>query len=972
MFEPQDHPRVFGLAPGVDFPQALVDGLRIRMAGHPPEAMARVELIVNTERMRRRIRGIFDAGPPAVLPRIRVLSEVAPPWGAQVPDAVPGLQRRLELVQLVSKLLEQETDLAPRAALFDLADSLAGLMDEMQGEGVMPGDIAALDVSDQSGHWQRAQKFLSIVQTFMQPENSAPDATGRQRLVAEALAQHWQDTPPAHPVIIAGSTGSRGATALLMRAVATLPQGALVLPGFDFEMTPEAWDDLDQRMTGEDHPQFRFAQLMRDLEIGADRVTQWHAVDAPCPARNRLVSLALRPAPVTHAWLSEGPKLRDLDVATEKVTLIEAQSRREEATTIALRLRKAAEDGTSAALITPDRQLTRQVTAALDQWGIVPDDSAGIPLQLTPPGRFLRHVAALFARPLRADALLALLKHPLCHTGDKRNEHLRMTRDLELHLRRNGPPFPGLETILAFAENRDWPEWGIWLSAACDRAGGVEHPLEVWLEQHRQLAETLAAGTGQDGAGQLWAQVAGTETLGLMRKLQEAAPHGGVMTARDYVDLFNAILAREEQRDRDIGHPLIRVWGTLEARVMGADLLILSSLNEGSWPEPPAPDPWLNRSMRDKAGLLLPERRIGLSAHDFQQAIGAQEVWLTRSVRSDDAETVPSRWINRLNNLLGGLGHAGQTALQGMRDRGAEWLVLNRVLEEVTPVAPAPRPSPKPPVAARPKRLSVTEIKRLIRDPYAIYARHVLGLRPLDPLAKAPDALLRGILAHDVMEHFIRKTVSDKGFLTRNALMSSTADVLAARVPWPAARVMWQMRMDRVANGFIEDEKTRQDIARPIAYEVKGGRDIPALGFRLTCEADRIDRKEDGDLILYDYKTGAPPSKAEQEHYDKQLLLEAAIAEQGGFDKIDAAPVADAFYIGLGSKPGNHPAPLDKITPDQVWARFERLIAAYLRADQGFTARRAMQKGQDHSDYDQLARFGEWDTTAPPVEKVLE
>ncbi|MDA7427647.1 double-strand break repair protein AddB [Primorskyibacter aestuariivivens] len=972
MFEPQDRPRVFGLAPGVDFPQALVDGLRARMAGQPPEAMARVELIVNTERMRRRIRAIFDAGPPAILPRIRVLGEVAPPWDAQIPDAVPALQRRLELVQLVSKLLEQEQNLAPRAALFDLADSLAGLMDEMQGEGVTPDDIAALDVSDQSGHWQRAQKFLSIVQAFMQPEDSSPDATGRQRLVAEALAQHWKAAPPAHPVIVAGSTGSRGATALLMWAVAKLPQGALILPGFDFEMAPEAWGDLDQRMTGEDHPQFRFAQLMRDLEISAGAVAAWHAVDAPCPSRNRLVSLALRPAPVTHAWLSEGPKLRDLDVATENVTLIEAQSRREEATTIALRLRKAAEDGVSAALITPDRQLTRQVTAALDQWGIVPDDSAGIPLQLTPPGRFLRHVAALFARPMSAEALLALLKHPLCHTGDKRNEHLRMTRDLELHLRRNGPPFPGLETIQTFAATRDWPEWGAWLSVACDRSGGAEQPLENWLDKHRQLAEALAAGTGQDGAGQLWAQVAGTETLGLVRKLQEAAPYGGVLSARDYVDLFNAILAREEQRDRDLGHPLIRVWGTLEARVMGAELLILSSLNEGSWPEPPAPDPWLNRSMRDKAGLLLPERRIGLSAHDFQQAIGAQEVWLTRSVRSDDAETVPSRWLNRLNNLLGGLGEAGQAALKGMRARGAEWLALNRALEEVTPVAPAARPSPKPPAAVRPKKLSVTEIKRLIRDPYAIYARHVLRLRPLDPLAKAPDALLRGILAHGVMEDFIQKTVSDKRLLTRNALMSSTADVLAARVPWPAARVMWQMRMDRIADGFIEDEKARQDIATPVAYEVKGGRDIEELGFRLTCEADRIDRKDDGDLILYDYKTGAPPTKAEQEHFDKQLLLEAAIAEQGGFDKIDAAPVADAIYIGLGSKPGNHPAPLDKITADQVWTRFEKLIAAYMRPEQGFTARRSMHKGQDHSDYDQLARFGEWDSTAAPVGRVVE
>lgn len=971
MFEPSEGPRLFGLPPGVDFPHAVIAGLREKLTGAPPEAMARVEIIVNTERMRRRMRAIFDAGPPCLLPRIRVLGEVLPPPGADIPDAVPPLQRRLQLVQLVSGLLDAQPDLAPRAALFDLADSLANIMDEMQGEGVMPEDIATLDVSDQSGHWERALGFLRIVQGFMDPANDAPDATARQRRVAEALAAQWAVHPPQHPVILAGSTGSRGATALLMRAVARLPQGALILPGFDFDMSAEAWGDLREALTCEDHPQFRFARLMRELELTRENVALWHADNAPCPARNRLVSLALRPAPVTHAWLTEGPALTSLDTATQDVTLVQAQTRREEALAIALRLRKAAKDGTTAALITPDRQLTRQVTAALDQRGIVPDDSAGIPLQLTPPGRFLRHVAELFTKPLSAEALLALLKHPLCHTGAARNEHLRMTRDLELSLRRYGPPFPTLETLLTFAEHREWRDWGNWAGQLCGQDGGGTRHLSEWLTLHRTLAEALAAGTGQQGAGQLWAQVAGTETLDLVRRLEEAAPHGGALSAQDYVGLFNAVLAREEQRDRDIGHPHILIWGTLEARVMGAELLILASLNEGSWPEPPAPDPWLNRKMRHDAGLLLPERRIGLSAHDFQQAIGAEQVWLTRSVRSDDAETVPSRWLNRLSNLLTGLGEDGKQAYEAMEARGAEWLSLTQALEDVSPVPSAPRPSPQPPRASRPKQLSVTEIKTLIRDPYAIYAKHVLRLKPLDPLAKVPDALLRGILAHDVLEQFICDTVSDPAQLTRAHLMSTTARTLNETVPWPAARVMWHTRMDKIADGFVADETERRTYSEPLEHEIKGRRDLDALGFRLTCKADRIDRHEDGRLIIYDYKTGAPPDKGEQTHFDKQLLLEAAIAEAGGFTDIEPEEVAAAVYIGLGSKPVNKPAPLDETPPAKVWAEFCNLIGRYMESDQGFTARRAMQRAQDEGRYDQLARFGEWDTTATPKKEPV-
>ena len=411
MFEPSAAPRVFAVAPGIDFPEALVAGLRTRMEGQPPEAMARVELIVNTTRMARRIRQIFDRGPATLLPRIRLLSNVADPIAlSHLPAPVSPLRRRLELTGLVSGLLDAQPDLAPRTALFDLADSLATLMDEMQDEGVSPEDIAALDVSDESGHWQRALSFLNIVQRYFDTAEDAPDTTAFRRLALQQRLFDWEETPPTHPVILAGSTGSRGMTNRLMQAVSKLPQGALVLPGFDFDTPESVWHGLTDALASEDHPQFRFAKLVNDLGMQAGEVLRWSGAEPPSAARNRLISLALRPAPVTDQWRDEGPMLPDLIAATEDLTLVEAASQRDEATAIALRLRQAAEEGVTAALITPDRMLTRQVTAALDRWNILPDDSAGMPLQLSPPGRFLRHVAALFVRKLDAEALLVEIR----------------------------------------------------------------------------------------------------------------------------------------------------------------------------------------------------------------------------------------------------------------------------------------------------------------------------------------------------------------------------------------------------------------------------------------------------------------------------------------------------------------------------------------------------------------------------------
>ncbi|MGB1208328.1 MAG: double-strand break repair protein AddB, partial [Paracoccaceae bacterium] len=251
MFTPTDLPRLYGLPCGVDIAQAVVSGLRDRLADAPPQAMARVELIVNAERMAQRVRAAFDAGPPGLLPRIRLVSDCADLRDvAHLPVPVPALRRRLEVMQLVGALLEAQPDLAPRSARYDLADQLVRIYDEMVDEGVSPDVLEQLDTTDQSGHWARALTFLQIVRPFV--EGDEMDAQTHMRRGIEARIARWRDDPPDHPVIVAGSTGSRGTTRMLMEAVARLPQGAVILPGVDPHMPGDVWQGLDDALTGED------------------------------------------------------------------------------------------------------------------------------------------------------------------------------------------------------------------------------------------------------------------------------------------------------------------------------------------------------------------------------------------------------------------------------------------------------------------------------------------------------------------------------------------------------------------------------------------------------------------------------------------------------------------------------------------------------------------------------------------------
>ncbi|MEP4710924.1 double-strand break repair protein AddB [Pseudophaeobacter sp.] len=982
LFEPQDSPRVFAVPNGVDFPRALAQGLIQRSRSLPPENLARVEVILNTSRMMRRCRALFEEGPALLLPRMRLLTDLAREASLQgLPPALPPLRRRLELSQLIAKLLDAQPDLAARSSLYDLSDSLANLVDEMQSEGVSTEVIRNLDISDMSGHWARAQQFIGIVDQFVDLHSDTVDTQARQRQMVETLIAKWEVDPPQHPVILAGSTGSRGTTHMLMEAIARLPQGAVVLPGFDFEQPPEVWHHLRDALTSEDHPQYRFAKLVADLDMDPGDVQRWSPDQPASPARNRLVSLALRPAPVTHAWMSEGPRLTELDRACADITLVEAANPRAEALAIALRLRQAAEDGKTAALISPDRMLTRLVSAALDRWGILPDDSAGLPLQLTPPGRFLRHVAELFCRPLTADALLTLLKHPLTHDGTSaaaaRGEHLRHTRDFELDLRRNGPPFPDAASFEAFGTDRALtPGWTAWLSQNfTDQQVTNTLHLTDWVALLRTRAEAIAAGSqvlAEGECGTLWDKKAGQEARAVFSNLEAEAAYGGAMSARDFADLLSAILSQGEVRDRDAPYGSIMIWGTLEARVQGADLVILGGLNEGSWPEAAKPDPWLNRQLRHQAGLLLPERRIGLSAHDFQQAIAAPEVWLTRAARSDEADTVASRWLNRLTNLLSGLpDQGGKAALDAMRQRGQEWLDWAEALEQPTELPSAPRPSPRPPVASRPRRLTITEIPRLIRDPYAVYAKHVLRLKPLNPLVQEPDALLRGIVVHEIFEVFIRDSLEDPSRLTPENLIETARSLLERDVPWPVARMLWLSRIQRLAGDFILAEQNRQSRGKPLKLEALGEARLQPLDFTIACRADRIDQDDRGFLHLYDYKTGAPPSEAQQKKFEKQLLIEAAMAEEGAFKEIGPAEVARAAFIGLGSTLKEVPAPLQDQPPAKIWEELKQLIGAYFEQDQGYSSRRMVHRDDIAGDYDHLARFGEWDRSATPEPEDL-
>ena len=979
MGEKREAPRVFGVPPGADFSTEVVSGLLKRFHAMKPHEFAKTLIYVNTARMQKSLHEAFANGPALLIPQIRLFSELPNLTISTLDEKIASpLRQKLELSNLISKLLDVEPEIAPRSSLYPLADSLVRLFDEMESEQVSFETLMKLDIQDQSGHWQRSLKFLEISAGLF--DTSSSTEARLIRSVNNEIAQ-WQENEPDYPILFVGSTASRKTARTFMKAIAKLRLGSVVLPGFDFCLDQsflEKFEDAkrDSMHLFEDHPQFRLLAFLNEVGLSHEDVSGW--TDASGVDRNRLISLSLHPAPVTDHWMDAGPKLGDLVSLTQEMTLVEATSTRQEAETIALRLRQSAQTGKIAALVSPDRNLTRQVAAALDRWDLKPDDSAGIPLHLSAPGRLLRHTVELLMGDPSAEHLLTLLKHPLVHSGrEDRGDHLLRTRELEIFIRKKSAAVVTVSLLQDWCEKRKktddvadfWVDWIV--SQMFNERARSTQPLKKWLSKHVQISETICAGPNLSGSGDLWQESAGRKALEACQNLEAEAEFAGNLTATEYLALISKILSDEVVRDRDAGHPNILILGALEARIQNAELVILGGMNETIWPASPQADPWLNRTLRSRAGLLSPERQIGLSAHDYQQAVAAKEVWITRSLRNSDSETVPSRWINRLINLIQGLPENGGTeALKRMRNRGHYWLdQANRISANAKRIPRATRPSPRPPVGSRPRELSVTKIKNLIRDPYAIYAEKILKLRPLDQLSAHAEARLRGIIFHKILEDFSNECLGDQ--VTLNNLLEIASRELLTNCPWPMSRLLWLAQFERFAPRFLVTEIDRRRQALEIKTEVECSAPFPELAFRLHGFADRIDIRSDGTAAIFDYKTGALPSQKQQEHFDKQLLLEAALLERGWFEGITEMPVSEAEFLAINEGLKSVSAPLKTVSADETWSQLQTLLAKWNLFETGYSARIALYKKEDISQYDHLSRFGEWTTSDPVEPKAL-
>ncbi|WP_310621658.1 double-strand break repair protein AddB [Flexibacterium corallicola] len=1025
------HPKLYSIAPSVPFlPTVVGELLAGRLipgfdAGRDPLALADVTIYVPTRRAARSLPDILRAQMGtrvALLPKILPLGDVdedehilkAEPDGTALPPALSTMERRLAMTQLVwawkghlrKELLNlgEDNPSAVPASSADaawLASDLLTLMDEVQTEEADWGELVNLVPDNHAQYWQVTLEFLKIVTEqwplYLQQIN-VMDPKERRSALIRREAKRLSIAKPRGPVLVAGATGSVPATAELLKAVLQLEQGAIVLPGLDMHMDKPSWEALGQghgNTQRAGHPQFSFRKLLSSLGVLREDVKE--VGEAPAEdlvARERICHEALRPAETTEAWQNyfTSPLAKQSVSAFERVKLVNARSEAEEALALSIALREAIEEGKRVALVTPDRNLSRRVASELTRWNISVDDTAGRPLELTPPTVLAMLVAKLALTGLDPVELLALLKHPMARFGMPVKEVRAAARSLERGVLRGPRARPGSsglkEAVAAAYARKDavhtprWKklvedDWTV-VNDLVEKLADALAPLEQLLENHSDVSvETLVRAhtdallkiaEGEDSTHEkLFGEEDGKALAQVLTELLDANENHLAIPAYEWPGVFAALIAGGSVRSTKPADPRIHLLGPMESRLQNYDLVILSGLNEGTWPQRTRNSPWLNRPMKGQIGLDPPERRIGSAAHDFVSMMGMGEVILSRSQRVDGAPTVMSRWLQRILTL------AGQDVAKRMRADGECYIALANGLDRVqTSVRPAKRPEPKPPLVARPQNLSVTAVETLIRDPYAIYARKVLKLDEVEPLGGVPNLSDKGTIIHDALAKFLDEWDGPFDEKAVRALLEEGGRLFRPLDAFPEIRALWWPRFERIAEEFVAFERRHQGRIEQRMPEVAGAADMkrPGYTFQLTGRADRIDVLKDGTLRLIDYKTGAPPSQKQVESLlSPQLPLEVAMLKRKGFwDVPPDRPVSSMLYVHLkGAREALLEKPVDPQERDiaelaeDAWTKLEKLVAAYENPKKGYLSRaRVLKERQWAGPYDHLARVQEW------------
>lgn len=835
-----------------------------------------------------------------------------------------------------------------------LANDLGKLIDSVYNESLSFDNLENIVPEQYASHWQETLNFLKIVTKFwpeILKERGLIDSVHRRNILLSLEAEKWRKNPPRQKIVAAGLSVAFDGLKQILKTVYELENGEIFLYGLDRFLSDE-----DFEKTEPSHAQYEKKKILELLDLKREDVED--VLKPQNELRERLISEIMRPAETTAKWrnLSFGDHGKEI---FDHIHLIETQSQFEEAMCIALIMRETLETPhKTSALVTTDRNLAREVSGMLKCFGIDIDDSAGVPLHLSPIGIYLRQILEVLDEKFSENSVAALVKNMYVRLGFEAAEVRKKVRSSEFEARK--PKFE--ETPKTKKESNEISEL---LDGMFEKMKSLYEQEKVsfkeLLKAHIETAEKLADSETQCGADRLWCHDDGRVCAGFLSKLLDKADVVGEISPLEYGMVFCALLATQTVRKSYGGHPRLKILGPIEARFNRFDVMIVGSFNEGVWPKTSTADPFMSRSMKKAFGLPLPERAFGILADDLSALMCSPEVFLTRAQRVGGVPTGASRYLLRFETVLKACAFEDVNIKDLFYQKLAEQMVFSDQKQK------SEAPSPKPPVEARPREFSATSILKLMTDPYEIYAKYILKLPVLKNLDEEVSQKNYGSVVHKILEEFTDTYgASFDKQEALNWLLDKGREEFEKYDLEPKRKAFFKARFEKTAQWFVDiEEEQRHRIVKSVC-EVWGKMEFeaPAGAVVLKARADRVNETKDGFYEIIDYKTGKSPSLKElMSGYAPQLPVEALIAQSGGFEtktgKLAAKKVSRLSYWRLGEKVIDFDKDIDGLL-SQTKEQISELLKAFDDENMPYLARPNPKRKAGFLEYEHLARVKEW------------
>ncbi|MBR1544477.1 MAG: double-strand break repair protein AddB [Alphaproteobacteria bacterium] len=979
--------KVFNISPRYPFLDVLASYI-VNTAKQDGANIANDIILLPTRRACRHLKDIFlniSGGEAVLLPTILPLGDIDEnglanldyeneSLDSDLPPAISKIKRNLILSTLIKAKMSDFTE----EQAYSLAVDLAHLMDTVEMEELSFNNLQYLVPEEYSIHWQETLEFLKIV-TEEYPkildDNNVMNPVARKVALIKKQIEYWKKFPPKGRVFAAGSTGSLVPISYMLRFISKMERGFLILPGLDKNISDKDFEILtaDYPKTNQNHPQYGLLKLIKGLDLKISDVPElpiYREYDIADSDRELLSSHIMLSSEMNDDW-SNLPKLKNDVLSDVSELCLDTDS--DEVFAVAGLLRKAVAENKKALLITPDRKIAKSVANELKRWNIIVDDSAGIPASDTTTGNYIILVLKMLYDNFSPYSILAVLKHKYTSLGYKKDELDNIISDFENKVLRGKISLNTLDKMIQEASKYD-NVYNLLLKIKDVSKGMYEkitdsqkYSIYDLLYSHLSLVENFVSGPDVDVNDVMWNSDLhsdlSAELSSLLSSLKEIKEENNSvkideMTASAYFVFISNYLLSLSLRPKINSHPNIAIMNSIEARLITADLYIMSGLNEDTFPSVTSDDPWMSRPMKAKFKLPLPERKIGLSSHDFVEFFCKKNVVMTHAVKVDGVNTITSRWLTKLSAIVN---IANLQWKNPLSEEVKSWIRLSSFSSNSSRCK---RPAPCPPVDARPKKLSATWIEKWYRDPYIIFANKILKLKKLDDINPVAGPAELGTVIHNSLEEFKKKNLS-----TFDELMQIMHNNAVPYMDIPQID-FWYTKFETVAKWFIDYEASIKNLIS-FSFQEETGKLKITPNFTITAKADRIDVLRDNRAIVFDYKTGTPPSEKEVlSGYAPQLPIEALILKNGGFDNIKTnSKIGGVRYIKLTGSQNGHISgeKLDDSIDEIVETAFKNLkenIELFSRQSTPYLSRPNPNKVghsiENYSEYAHLARVKEW------------